>query len=152
MIPSLEQRHAAGGRLCPCFSSSKSSSSTTNLTKNADMRVVGGEGSANVSANESIVSVMTTDHGAVQAGMTLGTQAIDAATVNTANTLAASKSIFQGALTSNSEANSNAIGAVTSANERLALAYQSGQAGDQTSLKYAGFVVIGLAAVMLLKK
>ena len=152
MIPSLEQRHAPGGRLCPGFSSSKSSSSTTNLTKNADMRVVGGEGSANVSANESIVSVMTTDHGAVQAGMTLGTQAIDAATVNTANTLAASKSIFQGALTSNSEANRNAIGAVTSANERLALAYQSGQAGDQTSLKYAGFVVIGLAAVMLLKK
>ena len=152
MIPSLEQRHSPGGRLCPCFSSSKSSSSTTNLTENADMRVVGGEGSTNVSASDSFVSVMTTDHGAVQAGMTLGTQAIDAATVNTANTLAASKSIFQGALTSNSEANRNAIGAVTSANERLALAYQSGQAGDQTSLKYAGFVVIGLAAVMLLKK
>ena len=45
-----------------------------------------------------------------------------------------------------------AVGAVSKANERLALAYQSGQAGDQTSLKYAGFIVVGLAAVMIFKK
>ena len=45
-----------------------------------------------------------------------------------------------------------ALGAVKQANENLSLAYQSGQAGDQTSLKYAGFIVVGLAAVMIFKK
>ena len=45
-----------------------------------------------------------------------------------------------------------AVSAVSKANERLALAYQSGQAGDQTQLKYAGFAVVGLAAVMLFSR
>lgn len=121
------------------YFSSSSEASTSSTTENRDMRVVGGDASTNISTNDSTVNVMTTDHGAVQAGMTLGTQAIQAATSSTNNALTSSTNIFEGAL-----------GAVSKANERLALAYQSGQAGDQTSLKYAGFVVVGLAAVMLL--
>ena len=133
MIHSLEQRHAPGGRLCPAFggSSSSASSSTTN---NTDMRVVGGNDSANISAQNSSVSVVSTDHGAVNAAVGLANKAIDTNATSSA-------AMFSGAL-----------GAVSGANERLALAYQSGQAGDQTSLKYAGFVVVGLAAVMLFKR
>lgn len=140
MIPSFEQRHSPGGILKPCFdnSSSASSSSTTN---NTDMRVVGGADSINLSAQNSDVNLVTTDHGAVSAGMQLGSKAIDASAASAGAALNAGSDMFSGAL-----------GAVTQANERLALAYQSGQAGDQTSLKYAGFVVIGLAAVMLFKK
>ena len=153
MIYSFEQRHAPGGRLCPAFGgSSKSSASTTSTTENRDMRVVGGNDSTNISANDSTLTVLTTDHGAVSAGMTLGTQAIDASTKTTAAALDAGQNMFQGALNSAADANQSAIGAVNSANERLALAYQSGQAGDQTSLKYAGFIVVGLAAVMIFKK
>ena len=130
----------------PCFgfclsfdnSSTASSSSTTN---NTDMRVVGGANSANISAQNSNVSLITTDHGAVAAGLELGTRAIDASTISSSGALSAGADMFKGA-----------IGAVSQANERLALAYQSGQAGDQTSLKYAGFVVVGLAAVMLFGK
>ena len=127
-----------GARLYFDNSSAASSSSTTN---NTDMRVVGGADSANISAQNSNVSLITTDHGAIAAGMELGTRAIDASTSTTQSAMSAGTDMFKGA-----------IGAVSQANERLALAYQSGQAGDQTSLKYAGFVVIGLAAVMLFKK
>lgn len=127
-----------GDRLYFGGSSSAATSSTTN---NTDMRVVGGEQSTNVSAQNSDVTVLTTDHGAVSAGLSLGTQAIDASIKNTGATLNAGADMFEGAL-----------GAVSKANERLALAYQSGQAGDQTQLKYAGFVVVGLAAVMLFGK
>lgn len=133
MIHSLEQRHAPGGRLCPAFggSSSSASSSTTN---NTDMRVVGGNDSTNVSAQNSSVSVIATDHGAIEAAAGIANKAIDTNATSSA-------SMFNGAL-----------GAVKQANENLSLAYQSGQAGDQTSLKYAGFIVVGLAAVMIFKK
>jgi hypothetical protein len=131
MIPSFEQRHSPGGIAKPCFgvSSSAASSSTTN---NTDARVVGGEGSTNISAANSQITV--TDGGAVAAGIGLAAKALD---VN-ANSGAA---MFEGALKT-----------VDQAGERLALAYQSGQAGDQTSLKYAGFAVVGLAAVMLFSR
>ena len=141
MIPSFEQRHAPGGRLCPAFGGSSSSSATSSTTNNTDMRVVGGDGSTNVSAQNSSVSVIATDHGAVSGGLQLATHAMDT-----------SAATNQAALNSGAEMFKGALGAVSGANERLALAYQSGQAGDQTQLKYAGFVVVGLAAVMLLGK
>ena len=131
---------------------SSSKSETSSRTENIDARVVGGAQSTNVSAKDSQVSVIATDFGAVQAGMVLGTEAIAASVKNTGALLAAGKSMFQGVLNSASDANESALGIVSSANERLALAYQSGQAGDQTSLKYAGFAVVGLAAVMLFGK
>lgn len=117
-----------------------SSSSTTNKTDNFDMRVVGADGSTNVSTNNSEVTIYSTDHGAVSAGMALGNKAIDAAATGAVATQSASADMFKGALA-----------AVSGANERLALAYQNGQAGDQTQLKYAGFAVVGLAAFMFFK-
>lgn len=122
-------------------SSSSASSSTTN---NTDMRVVGGDGSSNTSAQNSgagDLTIIATDQGAVKAGMDLASQAIDANSHTTGAALDTTAQIYEGAL-----------GAVSSANERLALAYQSGQAGDQTQLKYAGFIVVGLAAVMIFGK
>lgn len=131
---------ALGPWLCLMFDSSSSASSSS-TTNNTDMRVVGGADSLNVSAQGSDVSIISTDHGAIAAGLTLGTKAIDASSYASSAALSAGGDMFKGALSS-----------VTQANERLALAYQSGQAGDQVSLKYAGFVVVGLAAVMLFKK
>ena len=123
------------------FDGGDSSASTSSTTNNTDARVVGGNDSTNLSANNSTVSVIATDHSAVQAGLQLGSQAIDAVTKTTAVQADSAANMFQGALT-----------AVNKANENLALAYQSGQAGDQTTLKYAGFIVVGLAAVALLGK
>ncbi|MBB1073641.1 hypothetical protein HUU62_04360 [Rhodoferax sp. 4810] len=139
MILTFEQRHAPGGRLCPAFSSSKASSSST--TNNTDMRVVGGDNSTNLSAQNSTVSVIATDHGAVEAGMVLGTQALNAVAAANEVDAAANADMFKGALA-----------AVSNSSDKLALAYQSGQAGDQTALKYVGFIVVGLAAVTLFGK
>jgi len=144
MIHSFEQRHAPGGRACPAFGgSSSSAASTSSTTENTDMRVVGGNDSTNtstkISATDSTITMI--DAGAVKAGMDLGSQAIDASVKSSQAAIDSGANMFEGAL-----------GAVKDANERLALAYQSGQAGDQTSLKYAGFIVVGLAAVMLFRK
>lgn len=142
MIPSLEQRHSLGHRLLPCIGGSSSSSANQSTTNNnSDMRVVGGNQSTNVSAQNSTISIQATDYGAVDGGLRLASQAVDSNTQSTQATLNAGADLFKGAL-----------GAVSSANERLALAYQSGQAGDQTQLKYAGFIVVGLAAVMLFQR
>lgn len=133
-----EKRRALGHHR-PHFGGDSSTASTTNIT---DQRVVGGDGSSNVSASgSSRVTVTATDHGAVSAGMELGTQAINAAAKSAAGTMETGASMFDGALT-----------AVSKANEKLADAYQQGQAGEQTTLKIAGFVVVGLAAALLLPR
>lgn len=129
------------------MSSSKRNTSTTNNTEITDSRVVGGDGSVNLSANDSNVSFVATDHGAVSGGLNLGSQAITAATRMAADTNATTGNMFAGALDFAGASQGSAIAAVSDANERLALAYQSGQAGDQTQLKYAGFAVVGLAAL-----
>jgi hypothetical protein len=137
---------ALGPWFCLSFGGgSSSSSATTSTTENRDMRVVGGDASQNISANDSEVTVIATDHGAVAGGLQLGTLAVNK-TTSTAQTM------FSDALRSATETQKITVGAISAANERLALAYQSGQAGDQTSLKYAGFVVVGLAAVMLFRR
>lgn len=135
----LQERLRALGHMRACFGGDSSTSSTTNIY---DKRVVGGDGSTNVSADVSgggSLTVVQTDQGAVDAGLALGSKAIDAATKAAAGTQATAASMFDGALS-----------AVKDSNERLALAYQSGQAGDQTTLKYAGFAVVGLAAFAFL--
>ena len=112
-------------------------SSTSSKTEVNDMRVVGGDSSTNTSVktgDRSTVNVTATDHGAVQAGMALGTQAIDAAARNAIDTMATTANMFDGAVSA------------------VAKAYESGKAGDQVQLKYAGFVVVGLAAVLLLPR
>lgn len=133
------EKRRALGHARPCFGGDSSTSSTTNIT---DQRVVGGDGSVNVSASgKSAVSVVATDHGAVSAGLELGTRAIDATAKSAAATLATGASMFDGA-----------IAAVKASNEQLADAYEKGQAEDQSMLKIAGFVVVGLAAVALLPR
>ena len=142
MIPSFEARHSAGLRACPCLGGGSSSSANqTSTTNNTDARVVGGNDSTNLSANNSTVSVIATDHGAVQAGMQLGTQAIDAVTTASAANNTATADMFKGALAT-----------VQASNNLVAQAYQQGGAGDQTTLKYAGFIVVGLAAVAMFRK
>lgn len=143
MIHSFEQRHTPGGRLCPAFASSKSSANTSSTTENTDMRVVGGNDSINTSTKIAATNstIQMIDAGAVQAGMDLGSQAIDATVKTSQAAMDSSENMFAGAL-----------GAVSDANKQLTHAYQSGQAGDQVSLKYAGFIVVGLAAVMIFKK
>lgn len=122
-----------------------SSSATTNKTDVRDMRVVGGDNSTNTSTSFGDVraraTVTLTDHGAVRAGLDLGTKALDANAAAVSTSLAAAGDMFTGALDT-----------VKDSNQRLALAYQSGQTGEQTMLKYAGFIVVGLAAVTLLKR
>lgn len=134
------------------LSLSGSESSQTSNTENIDMRVVGGDGSQNLSARDSNISIIATDHGAVTAGMNLGTAALTANERAVRSVLDTGEGFFQGALNTVTSSQKSAVGAISSANERLALAYQSGQAGDQTTLKYAGFIVIGLAAVMIFGK
>lgn len=130
-----QEKRRCMGHHRPGFSSSKSAtSSTTTVT---DSRVVGGDGSSNLSLNHSAgATVIATDHGAVAGGLELAGQAITENTKLAANLSATGASMFEGALD-----------AVSDSSERLALAYQSGQAGDQVGLKYAGFVVVGLAAL-----
>lgn len=68
-------------------------------------------------------TIQMTDQGAVK-------QALDYAT----NVTAKSETMFEGALAT-----------VRDQNKLLANAYQQGGAGDQTQLKYAGFILVGLA-------
>lgn len=107
------------------------------------MRVVGGNDSTNTSTKIAATNstIQITDNGAVKAGMDLGSQAIDATVKTSQAAMDSGENMFAGAL-----------GAVSEANKQLTQAYQSGQAGDQVSLKYAGFIVVGLAAVMIFKK
>lgn len=82
------------------------SSASENTTNNYDMRVVGGDGSTNVSTNVAEGgSVTITDGGAVA-------KAIDLAKSNTSATVGAQQQMFAGA-----------VAAVDDANKRLALAY-----------------------------
>lgn len=127
------------------MSSSKRTTETTNLTEITDSRVVGGDNSVNLSANDSRVSVMATDHSAVAGGLKLGSEAITTAAKMTADTNATTGGLFSGALEFANATQTQAIDAVKSA-------YQSGQGGDQVALKYAGFIVVGLAAFAAFKK
>ena len=148
MNPLQEKRRALGHHRA-CFGGDSSTASTTNIDAK---RVVGGDGSVNVSADVSGggLTVVQTDQGAVSAGLALGGQAVDAAAKLATNTQAQAGSMFKDALSAVRANTSDAFGLVSDTNERLALAYQSGQAGEQTQLKYAGFAVVGLAALAFL--
>lgn len=141
-----------------------SSAATTNKTEVTDARVVGGNDSANVSANGgSSVTLITTDHNAVAGGLQLGSQAIDAATKNAAGTQDTAVTMYQGALqflkdanTKSQQAYADAGGQVAAAysNEAsdLATAFTDSKAPDKSLLMVAGVIVVGLAGVMVLAK
>lgn len=116
-----------------------SESDASQKSDNFDQRVVGGEQSTNVSASGgSVVKIKTTDHGAVKGAFELGSLALSTNAKLASDLSGQGVSMFEGAL-----------GAVSKANENLALAYQSGNAGEQTQLKYAGFIVVGLGLLVL---
>lgn len=85
-------------------SKSSSSSNTTNLTENRDMRVVGGADSSNVSANDSWITVNTTktDYGAISGGLNTANRALELSTQlvgqNAKTTLNAGLSMFDKAI------------------------------------------------------
>jgi len=167
--PYQEKRRALGHN-CPGFGGDSSTSSTTS-TEVRDMRVVGGDNSVNSSSVTETAgnnnTIITTDHGAVLGGLNVATQA-------NRNVTDAAQSLFTGAINSANQANKAAMSFADSANAKaltfagsaldkasqasagalsqLAGAYEKGQAGDQVALKYAAFAVVGVVALLALKK
>lgn len=133
-----------------------SSAATTNKSEVRDMRVVGGDASQNISANDSNVSVIATDHGAVLAGLSTADKAFALSTQlvgdNTKQVLNAGLSMFDGALQSVQSSSAQALNSVASARQDVAAAWQNSQTPENSMLKIAGFVVVGIAAVSLLAK
>ena len=114
--------------------SSSSSSSTATTTQNSDMRVVGGNDSVNLSAQDSTVSLVTTDRGAVNAAFGfadfVSAQAFDfahAAQIDTSKT-------------------------VTGAMEKVADAYSTAKAGEQKIFAGAALAVVGVVAAIAMKR
>lgn len=103
-----------------------SSSSTTNNTDNSSEALTAGQVASNTLVKGSSNTITVTDQGAVRAALDFAKSAA-----------ATSQSMYEGALAT-----------VSSQNKLLANAYQQGQAGDQTQLKYAGFAVVGLAVAV----
>lgn len=158
MNPYQEKRRALGHH-CPSFGGDSATASTTS-TEIRDMRVVGGDKSTNTSAVTETQgnnnTIITTDHGAVMGGLNLATEA-------NRNVTDAAQNLFTGAINSANQANKQAMtfasGAIETANQastsaisQLAGAYEKGQAGDQVALKYAAFAVVGVVALLALKK
>lgn len=169
MNPYQEKRRALGHH-CPSFGGDSATASTTS-TEIRDMRVVGGDKSTNTSAVTETQgnnnTIITTDHGAVLGGLNLATAA-------NRNVTDAAQNLFTGAINSATQANKAAMSFADSANEKalnfagsaldkasqasagalsqLAGAYEKGQAGDQVALKYAAFAVVGVVALLALKK
>lgn len=125
------------------FGGGNSSSSTANYTDQKDMRVVGGDASQNISANDSTITV--SDFGAVQGGLNTANRALELSTQliseNTRQAAQEQASMYSGALN-----------AVASARQDVADAYKSATTPENSMLKIAGFVVVGVAAVSLLAR
>lgn len=159
------------------FGGSKSSSTTNNTTDIRDMRVVGGELSNNVSFNAgdgSTTSVTLTDHGAVAGSLALGTQAVDAVVKNGQTLQDTTATLYGGALSFATDANSSALafvkdantralGAVTAAGDQvadayskvasdLATAFTDSKAPDKSILLVGGLIAVALVAVIAFAK
>ena len=128
--------------------STTSTATTENKTENIDARVVGGTGSSNISANNSTVSMttITTDNGAVKL-------ATELSSANTKKVLDTGKSMFDGALAAVSKANtesmSNQQQMFNGALADVTSAYSNAVTPENTQMKIAGFVVVGIAALSL---
>lgn len=160
--------------MAPVYRAGDSSAETVNKTEVRDMRVVGGEGSSNVSLNggdNSTTNVTLTDHGAISGGLALGTQAIEASTKNAqglqettlglyGGALAFAKDSNAGALAFVKDSNARALGAVQAAGEQvssmaskvagdLSTAFTDAKAPDKSILIVGGAIVVGLGALMV---
>lgn len=116
-------------------------SNSSQETKNFDQRVVGGDGSQNLSINaggDAVISM--TDHGAVSASMDLAKRGIEAVQQTSLATVNTNADILAGVL--------KHTGAQQSA---FTDTLKSLETKDTTILVIAGLTVVGLAAATLLK-
>jgi hypothetical protein len=113
------------------------------ITKNTDARVVGGENSSNASVNDNqgVVSITTTDHGAVDGSLRLALAGVEGANKLATQTVAANGSLLSGALKMAGDQNQ----AFTSAVENI-------KTSDVRVLVIAGLAVVGLVGFQFLKK
>lgn len=136
-----------------CLSFSDSQANTSNATDQRETRVTGGHQSQNVNASESTVNITATDYDAVAGGLNTANNALALSTKlvgdSTKQVLNAGLSMFTGALDSANVSNSAALNAVSKARDDVAAAWQNSQTPENSMLKIAGFVVVGVAAVGL---
>jgi hypothetical protein len=123
--------------------SSKSSSQAnqTSTTTNTDLRVVGGPGSVNVSAQGSQVNLALTDAGAVADSFGFA-----------ASSLKGALDFATAADTSAATQVQSAMDIVTGASARIADAYTTAKAGEQKVLVGVALAIVGVVAVQALKK
>ena len=144
---------ALSGWFCLRIASSDSQADTSNSTEQRDMRVVGGERSQNISANDSTVSITATDFDAVRLGLNTADKAFALSTQmvgdSTKTVIKAGLSMFDGALKNAATSNASALNAVNQARSDVAAAWKDSQTPENGMLKIAGFVVVGIAAVGL---
>lgn len=114
----------------PCFGG-KSSSKTNQTTNNTDMRVVGGDLSTNVSAQNSTVSVI--DAGAIHEAFGFG------------------QSVMDGAFNFASASQVNTSQTVGDALGKVEEAYSTAKAGEQKIFAGAALAVVGVVAFVALR-
>lgn len=124
----------------PCFGGSSSSRQDTS---SIDARVVGAEGSTNLSVagNSGPVSVTTTDHGAVQGSLQLALAGVEGAQRLASQAQESQGSILSGALRMAGEQQ-----------QQFTNALENVKTSDVRVLIIAGLAVVGLAGAMLLKR
>lgn len=119
------------------------SSSSRQTTSNIDARVVGGDGSSNVSVsgNSGPVSVTSTDHGAVQGGLQLALAGVEGA-----NRLAEQAQASQGGILS------GALRMASEQQQQFATALTNVKTSDVRVLIIAGLAVVALVAASMFKR
>lgn len=126
--------------------SSKSSSSTTQVSNQYDMRVVGAGGSKNLSAASS--TVITPDFGAVAVNGALwnsNVSILDGGAIE--RSFAFADRISRDAMESASAANNAAIDAVNAAENKLAQAWETSKAGEKQILVGVGLALVAVVAI-----
>lgn len=140
-IEQLRYLRATGRMHVHCIGGS--SSSSEQKTYNTDARIVGGDDAQNVSINGNggPVSVMTTDHGAVNASLSLALKGIEGAQHTTQDAIASTSSLLAGALKNSGDQA-----------QQFTQTIRDIKTSDVRVLVVAGLAVVGLGAAMLLKK
>lgn len=114
-----------------------SNATTENKTEVKDMRVVGGESSNNVSADNSNVTILSTDHGAVTGGLQLGHDAIDAVVKDAQGLQDTTASMYAGALKSLDTSGARMADAYKTSGAQVADAWSSAGAQSASVTKSA---------------
>lgn len=119
------------------------SSESVQQTTPTDARVVGAEGSTNASivGNSGAVSIVTTDHGAVHESLQLALSGIEGAQHTTDTTIASAGDLLEGALRNTGQQAQAFVDTIKDI-----------KTSDVRVLVIAGLAVVGLGAVMLVKK